>query len=56
MSRTNMAADSTHRIRNTKFPETKKVNIDKEMYLSITLDRAAGMAAFIDSPCISVRS
>jgi succinyl-CoA synthetase beta subunit len=28
----------------------EKVNIDKEMYLSITLDRAAGCATFIYSP------
>jgi succinyl-CoA synthetase beta subunit len=28
----------------------QKVDIDKEMYLSITLDRAAGMPCFIYSP------
>mmetsp|Transcript_17470 Transcript_17470/g.29404 ORF Transcript_17470/g.29404 Transcript_17470/m.29404 type:complete len:128 (+) Transcript_17470:252-635(+) len=28
----------------------QKLNIDKEMYLSLTLDRAAGMPVFIYSP------
>jgi len=28
----------------------QKINIDKELYLSLTLDRAAGMPVFIYSP------